>query len=112
VVRVNGFAGFEADARVLQRHTSMVCPTLTDTIITHVKPLKVGVWINRKVAYTRRDSRSFALCLLRCIGTVLAFREISTLEDAIGFHTCSLEMSKRATKGIPLGFSLLYQLTL
>jgi hypothetical protein len=39
--------------------------------------------------------------------TVRVFRQIFTLEDAIGSHACSLEANTRVTNGIPLGSSLL-----
>jgi hypothetical protein len=39
--------------------------------------------------------------------TVLGFRQEFTLEDAIGSHGCSLEVSMRVASGIPLGCSLL-----
>jgi alpha-D-xyloside xylohydrolase len=38
-------------------------------------------------------------------GTVLVFRQKCTLEDAIGYHACSLEANKRVTNCIPLGSS-------
>jgi hypothetical protein len=41
------------------------------------------------------------------LGTVLVFRQKSTLEDAIGSHACSLKASMRVTNGIPLGRPLL-----
>jgi hypothetical protein len=44
--------------------------------------------------------------------TVHIFRQKSTLEDAIGSHTCSLEVNMRVTNGIPLGCSLLLPVTL
>jgi hypothetical protein len=40
---------------------------------------------------------------------VRGFRQNFALEDAIGSHACSLEASMRATKGIPLGWSLTYR---
>jgi hypothetical protein len=41
-------------------------------------------------------------------GTVRVFRQIFTLEDAIGPHACSLEANMRVTNGIPLGRPLSY----
>jgi hypothetical protein len=41
------------------------------------------------------------------LGTVRVFRQQSTLDDAIGSHTCSLEASRRVTNSIPLGCPLL-----
>jgi hypothetical protein len=35
--------------------------------------------------------------------TVRVFRQEFTLEDAIGYHACSLEANMRVTNGIPLG---------
>jgi hypothetical protein len=45
--------------------------------------------------------------LFRVAGTVRVSRQKVTLEDAIGFHACSLEANPRVTNGIPLGSSLL-----
>ena len=45
-------------------------------------------------------------------GTVCVFRQKIALDDAIGSHTCSLEVNMRVANGIPLGSSLSYQLTL
>ena len=38
-------------------------------------------------------------------GPVRVFRQKFTLEDAIGFHACSLQASRRVTIGTPLGCS-------
>ena len=43
-------------------------------------------------------------------GAVLGFEQTFALEDAIGFHTCSLEASKRVINSIPLGSPLSYRL--
>jgi len=40
-------------------------------------------------------------------GTVRAFRQKFTFEDAIGSHACSLQANTRVTNGIPLGCLLL-----
>jgi hypothetical protein len=37
---------------------------------------------------------------------VCVFRQKFTLEDAIGSHACSLQVSRRVTNGIPLGCPL------
>jgi hypothetical protein len=45
-------------------------------------------------------------------GTVRVFRQEFTLEDAIGSHACSLEVSRRVTNGIPLRNSFSYRFAL
>jgi hypothetical protein len=60
------------------------------------------------IAYKTFPSEGFDACANRCLGegTVRFFRQGFTLEDTIGSHACSGEVSMRVTNGIPLGCPL------
>jgi hypothetical protein len=76
-----------------QWHSSRESTALTVVIINHVETSKGSA---QEVAAITDLSKTG--------GTVRAFRQKFTIEDAIGSHACSLEASTRVTNGSPLGY--------
>jgi hypothetical protein len=72
-----------------------------------------AAWVQTRARWVNDPSSSSHAYVLFVVGdgsaygTVPVFRQQFTLEDAIGFHGCSLEVSMRVTNGIPPGHSLL-----
>jgi hypothetical protein len=81
-----------------------VSPCLIAIVFLRKYNLKASVEIKRVEGKYR--SPIYAHLSRTLDGTVLLFRQKSTLEDAIGSHACSLQANRRVTNGIHLGCSL------
>jgi hypothetical protein len=68
--------------------------------VNRVQTLKVIRSFMRSASINRTSHTLFRL------GTLLVFEHNFALDDVIGFHACSLEVSKRMTIAIPLGCPL------
>jgi len=69
-----------------------------------------GVQVSGRMNFTQQQQWMVRNCE---IGAVGVFRQKFTLDDAVGSQAaCSLEASRCATNGIPLGYTLLLPFTL